>query len=92
MQLYLHLVQADVELAEDVAEKVLDFVPGVDTVRAIQHNHNVHVCGAPCHMRGLQKNIWLAKTGPCSLIFCLNVCVCKCVVTLCCGSDGLSWL
>lgn len=43
-QFYLHLVGADVELAEDVAEEVLDLVPGVDTVGTIQHNHDVHVC------------------------------------------------
>lgn len=49
---YLHLVHADVELAEDVAEEVLDLIPGVDAVGAIQHNHDVHVCGAPCHMWG----------------------------------------
>lgn len=47
MHFYLHLVRADVELAEDVAEEVLDLVPGVDTIRAIKYNHNVHVCGAP---------------------------------------------
>lgn len=47
---YLHLVRADVELAEDVAEEVLDLVPGVDTVGAVQYDHNVHVCGAPCHV------------------------------------------
>lgn len=45
---YLHLIWADVELAEDVAEEVLDLVPGVDTVGAIQHNDDVHVGGAPC--------------------------------------------
>lgn len=36
------------ELAEDVAEEVLDLVPGVDTVGAVQHNDDVHVGGAPC--------------------------------------------
>lgn len=70
---YLHLVRADVELAEDVAEEILDLVPGVDTVGAIQHNHNVHVCRAPCHMWEF-KNIWLAKAGMCSMFLCLNVC------------------
>lgn len=78
------------KLAEDVAEEVLDLVPGVDTVGAIQHDHDVHVCGAPCHMWGF-KNIWLAKAGLCSMFLYLNMCVCKCVVTLRCWSDGLSW-
>lgn len=41
--LYLHLIWADVELAEDVAEEVLHLVPGVDTVGAVQHNDDVHV-------------------------------------------------
>lgn len=45
---YLHLIWADVELAEDVAQEVLDLVPGVDTVGAVQHNDDVHVGGAPC--------------------------------------------
>lgn len=45
---YLHLVWANVELAEDIAEEVLDLKPGVDAVGAVQHNDDVHVCGAPC--------------------------------------------
>lgn len=77
------------ELAEDVAEEVLDFVPGVDTVRAIQYNHYVHICSAPCQVWGF-KNILLAKPGLSSIFLC-PIRVCKFVVTLCCWSDGLSW-
>ena len=72
LHFYLHLVRADVELAEDVAEEVLDLVPGVDTVGAIQHDHNVHVCGAPCHMWELKKYL----VGLRSMFLCLNECVC----------------
>ena len=78
------------ELAEDVAEEVLHLIPGVDTVGTIQHDHNVHVCGAPYHMWEL-TNIWLVKVGLCSMCLAL-VCVCKCVATLCSWSDGFSWL
>lgn len=56
---HLHLLRADVELAEDVAEEVLDLVPGVDAVGAVQHDHNVHVCGAPCRTQegaGLKRD------------------------------------
>lgn len=91
LHFYLHLVRADVELAEDVAEEVLDLIPGVDTVGAIQHNHDVHVCGAPCHMWEI-KNIWLAKARPLQHVPLLQyACSCKCAVTLRCWSDGLSW-
>lgn len=78
LHFYLHLIRADVELAEDIAEEVLDLVPGVDTVGAIQYDHNVHVCGAPCHVWGF-KNIWLTKPGLCSIFLCLiYVCVQMC--------------
>lgn len=76
---YLHLVWADVELAEDVAEEVLDLVPGVDTVGAIQHDHDVHVCGAPCHV-GVKK-IFGWSVQHVSLPQC--VCVCADVWLLC---------
>lgn len=69
------------ELAEDVAEEVLDLVPGVDTVGAIQHDNNVHVCGASCHMWEF-KNIWSAKTGLCSMLL-QFVCLCANVLLLC---------
>lgn len=71
---YLHLVRADMELAEDVAKEVLDLVPWVDTVGAIQHDHNVHVRGASCHMKDL-RNTWLAKAGQYSMFVCLSACL-----------------
>lgn len=52
----LHLVRADVELAEDVAEEVLDLVPRVDAVGAIQHDYDVHVCGAPWEGGGVKAD------------------------------------
>lgn len=54
------------ELAEDVAEEVLDLVPGVDTVGAVQHDHNVHVCGAPCHVLRVSKYL-VSYTRPAQL-------------------------
>lgn len=55
--LYLHLVRADVELAEDVAEEVLDLIPGVDAVRAVHDNHNVHECLTLCHTRDFANTL-----------------------------------
>lgn len=55
---YLHLIWADVELAEDVAEEVLDLVPWVDAVGAVQHDDDVHVRGAPCQrVAGSEKSL-----------------------------------
>lgn len=75
------------ELAEDVAEEVLDLVPGVDAVGAVQYDHDVHVCGAPYHMWEF-KNIWLAKAGQCSMF--LRLRVCECVCEQICGYFALS--
>lgn len=35
---------------QDVDEKVLDLVPGVDGVGTVQNNHNVHERLTPCQM------------------------------------------
>lgn len=91
LHFYLHLVRADVELAEDVAQEVLDLIPGVDAIGAVQYNHNVHVCGAPCHVMGLKKKKIVCSTRPMQHNALCNLCVCKCVVTLRSWSDGLSW-
>lgn len=76
------------ELAEDVAEKVLDFIPGVDTVGAIQDDHDVHVSGAPCHEF---QNICRLKKPQlhASLPQGVLVCVCECAATFCSWRDGL---
>ena len=66
---YLHLLGADVELAEDVAEEVLDLIPGVDAVGAIQHDHNVHVGAAPCSAQHGAQDMYLMHRR----------CVCVCV-------------
>lgn len=47
------------ELAEDVAQEVLDLVPGVDAVGAVQHDHDVHVCGASCITDSQSEGIWV---------------------------------
>lgn len=88
---YLHLVRADVELVEDVAEEVLDFGPGVDAVGTVHDNNDVHECLAFCRTEEF-TDIWLVKVGLCSLCFFLPqcVCVCKCAVTLLSWSNGLS--
>lgn len=85
------------ELAEDVTEEVLDLVPGVDAVGAIQDDHDVHVRRAPCQ-KWTFRNVWLIEAGlqHVSLLhfvgfLCLYVCVCVSIVTLCCWSDSLSW-
>lgn len=57
VHVYLHLVRADVELAEDVTQEVLHLVPGVDAVGAVQHDDDVHVGGAPCRMWEIKKGL-----------------------------------
>ncbi|KAK0134963.1 Apolipoprotein D [Merluccius polli] len=62
---HLHLLGADVELAEDVAEEILDLVPGVDAVGPVQYDHNVHVGAAPCSAQQVGQNPRLtSQTSP----------------------------
>lgn len=56
--LYLHLVRADVELAENVAEEVLDFIPGIDAVWAVHNDHDVHEGLTLCHTREFPDSLW----------------------------------
>lgn len=70
------------ELAEDVAEEVLDLVPGVDAVGAVQHDDDVHVRGAPCQrVAGSEKSL-----VPNIMIISY---FCRRAATLCSGGDGL---
>lgn len=53
---HLRLTWADVELLQDVDEEVLDLVPGVDGVGAVQDNYNVYECLTPFG-RGRDENM-----------------------------------
>lgn len=62
------------ELAEDVAEEVLDLIPRVDTVGTIQDNHDVHVCRAPCTCGSLKIFGLLKKACQENILCCVPIC------------------